>query len=101
RERRDQAAADDGPSEPILGLHPPARSASRPRLRRGSLHDPAHLARERDRAGPARGKTLSWSTFLRAHWGAIAAADFFSVEVLTVGGLVRYFVFFVIVLKNR
>ena len=48
---------------------------------------------------PRRGKTLSWSTFLRAHWGAIAAADFFSVEVLTVGGLVRYFVFFVIDLK--
>src|ERR1019366_331585 len=24
---------------------------------------------------PRRGKTLSWSTFLRAHWGAIAAAD--------------------------
>ena len=50
---------------------------------------------------PRRGKTLSWSTFLRAHWGAIAAADFFSVEVLTVGGLVRYFVFFVIDLKTR
>ena len=38
---------------------------------------------------------------MRAHWGAIAAADFFSVEVLTVGGLVRYFVFFVIDLKTR
>jgi putative transposase len=50
---------------------------------------------------PRRGKTLSWGVFLRAHWGAIAAADFFSVEVLTVGGLVRYFVFFVIDLKTR
>jgi putative transposase len=50
---------------------------------------------------PRRGKTLSWSAFVRAHWGAIAAADFFSVEVLTVGGLVRYFVFFVIDLKTR
>jgi hypothetical protein len=50
---------------------------------------------------PRRGKALSWSAFLRAHWGAIAAADFFSVEVLAVGGLVRYFVFFVIDLKTR
>jgi hypothetical protein len=26
---------------------------------------------------------MPWKTFLKAHWGAIAAADFFSVEVLT------------------
>jgi hypothetical protein len=39
---------------------------------------------------------MGWKTFLKAHWGAIAAADFFSVEVLTVGGLVRYLVLFVI-----
>ena len=35
-------------------------------------------------------------TFLLTHLGAIAAADFFSVEVLTVTGLVRYLVLFVI-----
>jgi hypothetical protein len=39
---------------------------------------------------------MPWKTFLKAHWGAIAAADFFSVEVLTRGGLVRYLVLFVI-----
>ena len=39
--------------------------------------------------------------FSRLHWGAIAAADFFSVEVLTRGGLVRYLVLFVIDLKTR
>jgi putative transposase len=50
---------------------------------------------------PLRGKTMPWATFLRAHWGAIAAADFFSVEVLTVGGLVRYLILFVIDLKTR
>jgi putative transposase len=49
---------------------------------------------------PLRGKTMPWGTFLRAHWGAIAAADFFSVEVLTVGGLVRYLIPFVIDLKT-
>ncbi len=31
----------------------------------------------------------------------VGAADFFSVEVLTVGGFVRYLVFFVIDLKTR
>jgi hypothetical protein len=36
---------------------------------------------------PERSKVMSWSAFLRAHWGAIAATDFFSVEVLTLGGL--------------
>ena len=38
---------------------------------------------------------------MKAHWGAIAATDFFSVEVLTRVGLVRYFVLFVIDLKTR
>jgi hypothetical protein len=40
-------------------------------------------------------------TFLRAHPGAIAAADFFSVEVLTLQALVRYLVLFVIDLQTR
>lgn len=50
---------------------------------------------------PLRGKAMPWSTFLKAHWGAIAAADFFAVEVLTLRGLVRHLVFFVIDLKTR
>jgi putative transposase len=50
---------------------------------------------------PERGKHTRWSTFLRAHWGAIAATDFFSVEVLTLNGLVRHFVLFVIDLDSR
>jgi putative transposase len=44
---------------------------------------------------------MSWRTFLRAHWGAIAAADFFTIEVISWKGLVRYFVLFVIDLKLR
>jgi hypothetical protein len=44
---------------------------------------------------------MPWKTFLKAHWGAIAAADVFSVEVLTRGKLVRYLVRFVIDLKTR
>ena len=34
-----------------------------------------------------RSKRMPWSTFLNAHWGAIAATDFFTVEVLTRHGL--------------
>ncbi len=51
------------------------------------------------RPAPLRG--MSWETFLRAHWGAIAATDFFSVEVVSWTGLVRYFVLFVIDLQTR
>ena len=50
---------------------------------------------------PERSKRTSWATFLKAHWGAIAAIDFFNVEVLTMHGLVRYSVLFVIDLKTR
>ncbi|MFH1572413.1 MAG: integrase core domain-containing protein [Acidobacteriota bacterium] len=48
-----------------------------------------------------RCKGMSWETFLKSHWGVIAATDFFSVEVLTSVGLIRYFVLFVIDLKTR
>jgi transposase InsO family protein len=50
---------------------------------------------------PLRSEAMSWETFLKAHWGAIAATDFFSVEVLTRAGLIRYFVLFIIDLKTR
>jgi putative transposase len=50
---------------------------------------------------PERSKRTPWATFLKAHWGAIAATDFFNVEVLTMHGLVRYSVLFVIDLKTR
>lgn len=51
---------------------------------------------------PAGFRSTTWSTFIRAHWGAIAATDLFTVEVATWRGLVRYFViFFVIDLKTR
>ena len=36
-----------------------------------------------------------WKTFLKAHCDGLAAADFFTVEVVTWRGLVRYLVFFV------
>src|SRR5262249_53448754 len=50
---------------------------------------------------PERRTKMPWKTFLAAHWDGLAAADFFTVEVLTLGGLVRYVVFFVMQLKTR
>lgn len=50
---------------------------------------------------PERGRRPRWAAFLKAHWGAVAAADFFSVEVLTARGLVRHLVFFVMKLETR
>ncbi len=50
---------------------------------------------------PERGRRTPWKTFLKSHWGQIAAADFFTVEVLTFVGLVRYHVLFVMDLKTR
>jgi putative transposase len=50
---------------------------------------------------PERSRRPSWNTFLKAHWDAIAAIDFFTVEVVTMVGLVRYFVLFVIDLASR
>jgi putative transposase len=50
---------------------------------------------------PAPGRPSSWRTFLRAHWGAIAGADFFTTEVWTPRGLVAYYTLFVLDLKSR
>src|SRR4029078_4086565 len=51
--------------------------------------------------GPKRGKMMPWKTFLKAHFGVMAATDFFTVEVLTFTGLVRYVVLFMIDLESR
>jgi hypothetical protein len=50
---------------------------------------------------PVPGRPTSWRTFLRAHWGAIAGADFFTTEVWTWRGLVTYYTLFVIDLASR
>jgi helix-turn-helix protein len=50
---------------------------------------------------PAPERPSSWRTFLRAHWGAIAGADFFTTEVWTPRGLVTYYTLFVIDLRSR
>src|SRR5213593_2499764 len=50
---------------------------------------------------PAPGRPSSWRTFMRAHWGEIAGADFFTTEVWTSRGLVTYYTPFVIDLRSR
>ena len=76
---------------------------------RGALHNLGHeIARNTIKRilldsgfDPILKRGMSWETFLKAHWGAIAPTDFFSVEVITRSGLIRYFVLFVIDLKTR
>src|SRR5918992_1892426 len=50
---------------------------------------------------PSRERPMTWRTFLRAHWHALVAADFFTTEVWTVRGLVTYYTVFVIELHSR
>ncbi len=51
--------------------------------------------------GPAPERPSSWKSFLKAHWGEVAAIDFFTTEVWTRSGLRTYYVLFVIDLKSR
>ena len=44
---------------------------------------------------------MTWSQFLKADWDVLAAADFFTVEVWGLRGLVTFYVFFVIELESR
>jgi len=46
-------------------------------------------------------RPTSWRTFLRAHWPALRAADFFTTEVWTARGLVTYYTLFVIEVESR
>ena len=50
---------------------------------------------------PAPERKTTWKQFLRTHWSTLAATDFFTVEVWSPVGLVRYHVLFVIELATR
>jgi len=45
--------------------------------------------------------TVDWPTFLKAHWDVLASIDFTTLEVWTKGGLVTYYLLFVMELKSR
>ena len=50
---------------------------------------------------PKRERTTTWADFIRSHLSVLAGTDFFSVEVLTLRGLVTYYVLFFIHLDSR
>ena len=50
---------------------------------------------------PERKRTTSWSAFIRTHLALLAGTDFFTAEVLTLRGLVTYYVLFFIHLESR
>ena len=50
---------------------------------------------------PDRKRQTTWRTFIRAHWDVLAAIDFTTIEVWTKGGLVTFYLLFVMELKTR
>ena len=50
---------------------------------------------------PNRKKGMTWAEFLSVHWDVMAATDFFTTEIWTPSGLVRYHILFVIRLATR
>jgi len=50
---------------------------------------------------PQRKQATSWKDFIRAHLAVLVATDFFTVEVLTLRGLITYYVLFFIHLESR
>ena len=50
---------------------------------------------------PERTRRTTWKDFIRAHMDVLAGTDFFTVEVLTLRGLVTYYVLFFIHLESR
>jgi putative transposase len=50
---------------------------------------------------PERKHTTAWAEFIRVHLAVLAGTDFFTAEVLTLRGLVTYYVLFFIHLESR
>lgn len=82
-----------------MGLHADSGRLEEPRAPAGAVDGRAHLKGRR--LPPAPKRPTSWQTFLRAHWGVIAGADFFTTEVWTWRGLVTLYTVFVIDLATR
>jgi hypothetical protein len=49
---------------------------------------------------PERKRTTTWPTFIRTHLALLAGTDFFTAEVLTLRGLLTYYVLFFIHLES-
>jgi len=50
---------------------------------------------------PDRKRQTTWKTFLQAHWDVLASIDFTTIEVWTKGGLVTFYLLFVMELATR
>jgi putative transposase len=50
---------------------------------------------------PERKRTTTWAAFVRTHLALLSGTDFFTAEVLTLRGLVTYYVLFFIHLESR
>ena len=50
---------------------------------------------------PDRPEKTTWNEFIKSHWESLAAIDFFTTEIYTLKGLVRYMVLVVIDYKTR
>jgi len=50
---------------------------------------------------PNRKRQTTWRTFIKAHWDVLASVDFTTIEVWTKGGLVTFYLLFVMELKTR
>jgi len=50
---------------------------------------------------PERKRQTTWATFLKAHWDVLGSIDFTTIEVWTKGGLVTYYVLFVMEVATR
>jgi hypothetical protein len=50
---------------------------------------------------PERKRTSTWAAFVRTHVAPLAGIDFFTAEVLTLRGLMTYYVLFFIHLESR
>jgi transposase InsO family protein len=95
-------------SAPSSGLAPLGNGGGYTRIQ-GTLKSLGHgVARstvakvlKTNEISPAPDRPTSWRMFLRAHWGAIAGADFFTTEVWTPRGLIAYYTLFVLDLRSR
>jgi len=66
---------------------------------------PSTVSRVRVEAGidpsPKRPEKTTWNEFIKREWESLAAIDFFTTEIYTIKGLVRYMVLVVIDYKTR
>jgi hypothetical protein len=81
------SAATDGHRQSAVGVQADSRSPEERRASRRPFDDRAHRLRA-EGLPPRCERSTVWSTFLRAHWPALVAADSFTTEVWAGRGLV-------------